>query len=83
MKASSGNVEAASIPDRATALVLWCICPPVLMSWPPGASNPKAVTNRSTSIVLGNIRTLDIISSMPALRICAEDTQPFRIGTSC
>ena len=59
------------------ALLLWCICPPVLMSCPSGASSPNAVTNRSTFKVLGYICTLDVISSKPALRIWTQQTTEF------
>lgn len=56
------------------ALLLWCMCPPVLMSCPSGASSPNAVTNRSTFRVLGYICTLDVMSSKPVLRIYAQHT---------
>ena len=67
--ATGSKSEVVGSPDMATALLLWCMWPPVLMSWPSGASTPKAVTKRSSLSVLGNSCTLDIISSSPALSI--------------
>ena len=51
--ATGSQSEVWGSPDMATALLLWCMWPPVLMSWPSGASTPKAVTNRSSLSVLG------------------------------
>ena len=70
-----GDEQGERTPDRAKALLLVCMWPPVLMSWPSGASSPKAVTKRSSLSVLGNIWTLETISSKPARIIWTRNTK--------
>lgn len=69
-----GDEKGERTPDRAKALLLVCMWPPVLMSWPSGASSPKAVTRRSSFSVLGNICTLETISSKPARKTWTRNT---------